>query len=192
MKGISVRSFYRMGSSRYGSAVSMAVAILLSGIRADGAVIRHEDVSSSDAAVFKEWSRYLEAGPNVWKDVLHPPVTQAVRSAIWEDVKTDPGGTEPMVAFLLWKQSIDPTRFAHYHPKLAPALEKILKATPSAPVAPQELAPPSSESSSTPATTVAPQGLNPPAPAPEPSTLLLALGLAGWSVWQVRRKKSNP
>ena len=27
--------------------------------------------------------------------------------------------------FLLWKQSLDPTRFAHYHPKLAPALHKI-------------------------------------------------------------------
>ena len=30
-----------------------------------------------------------------------------------------------MVNFLLWKQSLDPTRFARYHPKLAPVLHKI-------------------------------------------------------------------
>jgi hypothetical protein len=185
-----------MGWSRGWSAGILTGAILLSGFRADAAAIRHEDVSSSGATVFKEWSRYLEAGPSVWLRVLHPPVSPAIRSSIWEAVKTDPGGTEPMVAYLLWKQSLDPTRFAHYHPKLAPALEKILKATPSAPVAPQELNPtstatPSTSTTSTPITSE--QGINPPepTPAPEPSTILVALGLAGWSVWQGRRKKEN-
>ena len=143
---------------------------------------------------FKEWSRDLEASPSVWKAVLHPPVTPAVRSSIWESVRTDPGGVEPMVAYLLWKQSLDPTRFAFYHPKLAPALDKILKATPTAPVAPQELNPPSTstpgDTPSTPSTTTSEQGLNPPAP--EPSTLLVALGMAGWSIWQARRGKSQP
>ncbi len=176
--------------------------MLLSGFRADAAAIRHEVVSSSDARVFKEWSRYLEASPSVWLRVLHPPVSPAIRSSIWEAVKTDPGGTEPMVAYLLWKQSLDPTRFAHYHPKLAPALDKILKATPTAPVAPQELNP-TSTATATPSTSTTPstppttseQGINPPpepTPAPEPSTLVVALVLAGWSLWHGRRKKSSP
>ena len=64
-----------------------------------------------------------------------------------------------MVHYLLWKQSLDPTRFAHYHPKLAPALDKILKEAQTAPVAPQELNPPSTSTSgetpSTPSTTTA-------------------------------------
>jgi hypothetical protein len=199
MKGISLVSFRLMGLGRHWSAGALAGAILLSGSRAGAAPIRHEDLSSADATAFKEWSRYLLAGPSVWQEVLHPPVTPAVRSAIWESVRTDPGGADPMVHYLLWKQSLDPTRFAFYHPKLAPALDKIIRATPTAP---QELIPPSVTSSSgTPSTTTnetpAPpsipseQGLNPP-PAPEPSTLLLALGMAGWGIWRSRRGKSNP
>ena len=54
----------------------------------------------------------------VWDQVAHPPVTAAVESAIWKSVRTDPGGTDRWSNFLLWKQSLDPTRFAHYHPKL--------------------------------------------------------------------------
>jgi hypothetical protein len=185
-----------MSSSRHWSAVVLAGSVVLSGFRANAAPIRHEPLASPEAKVFSEWSRYLEASPSVWKRVLHPPVTPAIRSSIWESVKTDPGGADPMVHYLLWKQSLDPTRFAYYHPKLAPALEKILKATPTAPIAPQELNPPStstsSETSSTPSTTTAEQGLNPPAATPEPSTLLLALSMAGWSVWRARRGKSQP
>jgi hypothetical protein len=183
----------------------LAGVMLLSGSRTDASPIRDEDLSSADVTAFKEWSRYLKAGPEVWKAVLHPPVTPAVRSMIWEDVKTDPGGTEPMVAYLLWKQSLDPTRFAYYHPKLSPALDKVRAETPpttTTSVAPQGLNPSSSSgtpsttttTTTSPTTTVAPQDLNPPppAPTPEPSTLLVALGLAGWSIWQARRKTSNP
>jgi hypothetical protein len=121
MKGISLGSFRLMGLGRHWCAGALAGAILLSGSRAGAAPIRHEDLSSADATAFKEWSRYLLAGPSVWQEVLHPPVTPAVRSAIWESVRTDPGGADPMVHYLLWKQSLDPTRFAFYHPKLAPA-----------------------------------------------------------------------
>jgi PEP-CTERM motif len=199
MKGISLGSFRLMGLGRHWCAGALAGAILLSGSRAGAAPIRHEDLSSADATAFKEWSRYLLAGPSVWQEVLHPPVTPAVRSAIWESVRTDPGGADPMVHYLLWKQSLDPTRFAFYHPKLAPALDKIIRAMPTAP---QQLIPPSVTSSSgTPSTTTnetptsssipSEQGLNPP-PAPEPSTLLLALGMAGWGIWRSRRGKSNP
>jgi hypothetical protein len=190
MKGISLSSLYGMGSRRHWSIGAVAGAILLSGVRAEAAPIRHVDLGSTDAKVMKEWSSYLLASPSVWKEVLHPPVTAAVRSSIWESVRTDPGGADPMVHYLLWKQSLDPTRFAFYHPKLAPALEKILKATPSVPVAAQGINPTSSETSSTPSTSTEEQSLIPPVP--EPSGLVLALGMAGWGIWMAHRRRSNP
>ena len=197
MKGISFKFIGSLVSSRDGWAGALAVAMVLSGVRADGAAIRHEDLSSADATAMAEWSRYLKAGPSAWKDVLHPPVTPMVTSIIWHDIKTDPGGVDPMVAYLLWKQSIDPTRFAHYHPNLAPALDRIRASTPSTSLAPQGLNPPPTETSSPPSTsmttstpTTGEQGINPPA-APEPSTLLMVLGMAGWGIWQGRRRKSR-
>ena len=70
-------------------------------------------------------------GPSVWSSVIHPPVTPAVESAIWKAIRTDPGETSPWIQFLLYKQSLDPARFAHYHPKLSPALDR-LSASPTA------------------------------------------------------------
>ncbi len=51
-----------------------------------------------------------------------------------------------MVNFLLWKQSLDPTRFAHYHPKLAPVLHKISLAR-SSPTLTQQVMPPTTTTS---------------------------------------------
>ena len=56
-----------MGLSRHWSAGALAGAILLSGIPAEAAPIRHEELSSADVTAFKEWSRYLEASPSVWQ-----------------------------------------------------------------------------------------------------------------------------
>ena len=153
------------------------------------------ELTSSDVGTFKAWSRYLLKGPTMWAEVVHPPVTSAVRLAIWHSVRTDPGGADPMVNFLLWKQSIDPTRFAHYHPKLAPALHKIALAR-SSPKLLSHVVPmaPGSGGPSTPAsrhpthpTTTSQDNLIPPA-VPEPSMLLIAAGLTAWAVRRARRR----
>jgi hypothetical protein len=146
------------------------------------------ELSPSESPTFRQWSRYLLDGPSVWSKVEHPPVTEAVRSAIRESVRTDPGGADPMVNFLLWKQSIDPTRFAHYHPKLAPALHRIELAR-SSPTLVSHVWPATTGSGGTstapspPSTTptTSPQNLIPGA-APEPSTLLLAACMTAWAV----------
>ncbi len=199
MKGITVKLSRIACSSRKWGALLLAAAPLLVGLPAEASAIKPVHLSETDAIAFKQWSRYLLAGPSVWTKVLHPPVTPTVRTAIWQTVKTDPGGADPMVAYLLWKQSLDPTRFAFYHPKLAPALNKIAKATPTAP---QSLIPPTTTTSSgtpsstTPTTstgtsttpsTPSEQGLNPP-PIPEPGTLWIVLGMAGWGIWRSRRR----
>ena len=181
-----------MGSSRSWTGWAVAGALILAGVTAEAAAIRHQDLSEADATALKEWSRYLLTGPKVWEHVLHPPVTPAVRSLIWDDVKTDPGGADAMVRYLLWKQSLVPTRFAHYHPKLAPALHKIARSMPTAPTAPQLLNPPPASSSS--GTQPAPSGNSgggSTSAVPEPSTLLLAVGMAGWGAWCARRRKAR-
>jgi hypothetical protein len=197
MKGI-MRESRGFGMSRRPGLMVMAAAVVMwAGVGSDAAPIHHSKESTADVAVFNEWSKYLLAGPTKWVEVEHPPVTAAVESAIWKSVKTDPGGTDPMVDFLLWKQSLDPTRFAHYHPKLAPVLHKISLARSSPTVTQQVTTAPTTTStggtaSATPTSPVAsePQTLNPPA-SPEPSTLLLAVGMAAWAILRARSRRRD-
>jgi hypothetical protein len=132
---------------------------------------------SAESAVSGSWSEYLMGGPSVWATVPHPPVTPTIESEIWQAIKSDPGASDPMVQFLLWKQNLDPERFASFHPKLAPALTKLTTPT----TAPQQLIPPTS--------TTPGSGLPPPEPQriPEPSSLLVAFGLIGWGIYWGRR-----
>jgi hypothetical protein len=149
-------------------------------------------IPAAELSVFKEWSRYLLAGPTAWAKVEHPPWTQAVQSAAWESIKTDPGPTDPMVNFLLWKQAIDPPRFAHYHPKLAPALHRIAMTRSSKTLVSHEGPTTTSTgsiwgTSTTPTTTPTTSQDNLiPQPVPEPSMLLLAAGMTAWFVRRVR------
>jgi hypothetical protein len=176
--------------------------VLLAGAGADAAAIHRAathpiEMTAADVATFRQWSKYLFEGPQVWTHQLHPPVSAEVRTAIWQSVRTDPGGTDPMVSYLLWKQSLDPTRFALYHPKLAPALRRISLAR-SSPTLPP-LAPPTmtgstspSPTPSTPSTvpTTSPQNLIPGA-TPEPSTLLLAACMTAWAVRTLRHRQGD-
>jgi hypothetical protein len=159
--------------------------------RPAGAVpIPHRDHASADVPALEEWSRYLSRGPNFWLRVVHPPITQAIKSSIWESLKTDPGGTEAMVRYLLWKQSLDPLRFDHFHPRVASILTRIASArTPSAQLLPPPSIPVVSPS---PPTVQSPVVLdeNPsPPPVSEPGSLLVALGIAGWWVRRSRRRQ---
>jgi hypothetical protein len=152
--------------------------------RAEAAAVAYAKIPASEVSLFKEWSRYLLAGPETWATVEHPPWTEVVRAAAWRGIEKAPGPSDPMVDFLLWKQSIDPTRFAHYHPRLAPALHRIAMSRETTalvpPVGPSTSgsnggtsSPPTSPSTSE------PQNMNPP-PVPEPSMLLLAAGMTAW------------
>jgi hypothetical protein len=192
MKGISRNSARGRKSSRCWTGWAVAGIVFVGGVPAEAVAIHHESLSPAEATAFDEWSHYLKAGPKMWERVIHPSVTPAVRGAIWESVKTDPGGADPMVRYLLWKQSLDPTRFAYYHPKLAPALHKIARSMPSAP---QMLNPPPPGSGSSTGTQPPPEGNSggtPTSPVPEPSSFLLAAGMAGWAVWRAHRRNPTP
>ncbi len=149
----------------------------------------------SDIPVFKEWSTFLHRGPALWAEADHPLLTSAIWSEIWHSVRTDPGGASPMVNFLLWKQSLDPPRFAHYHPSLAPVLHRVRLARSSPHLVSHEVAAATNPGGSTPPTstpstqpTTSPGNLHPPT-APEPGMLLIAAGLTAWAVRRVRGRE---
>jgi hypothetical protein len=162
-------------------------------LRAEAAPIRHHEFISVNWKAFQLWSRYLLAGPSIWERIAHPAVTTSVRSAIWESIRTDRAGADPMVRFLLWRQGIDLPRFRHYHPRLTPVLNKIRRLT----TTPGQLIPLTTVSSngvpSTPilSPTTPPEGNLNPLTVSEPGTLFVALGIAGWGVWRTRRQRSR-
>jgi hypothetical protein len=108
-------------------------------------------------------------GPSVWATVPHPPITPKIEAEIWKDVRTDPGGSDLMIQYFLWKQSLDPARFAHYHPALAPALTKLKTPTTG------------SQQVGNPPPNTGGGGSHPAVP--EPNALLLAMTLTGCALW---------
>src|SRR5262249_23673616 len=108
---------------------------------------------------------------------------------------------DPMVNFLLWKQALDPPRFNHYHPTLAPVLHHIrkmrsLSSTPVSHVGPTTAgsgSAPGTGTSTTPATpgtspTTSQDNLIPPPAVPERGWLLLAAGMTAWFVRRFRTR----
>jgi hypothetical protein len=172
----------------------MITVVLPRGALVEASAIHHRDRTEAVVHASPEWSKFLGGGPKIWADVVHPPVTPALVAEVWRDIRTDPRGSEPLIEFLLWKQSIDPTRFAHYHPKLAPALHRLslarLSTTTTQAIAPATgsggtTSPPSSV---VPPPTSEPQNLI-PTPSPEPGTLLIAAGMAAWAVARMRGRR---
>ncbi len=149
-------------------------------IHKDHERLDEEDAALARAGMFRSWSEYLMGGPSVWSSVVHPRVTPGVESAIWKAIRTDPGEASPWVQFLLYKQSLDPTRFAYYHPKLSPALDRLS----ASPTAAQALNPDSSTTSAGGTTSPVTEAQQ----IPEPATWLLVIGMAGWGAWWHRHK----
>jgi hypothetical protein len=155
---------------------------LWSSTRAEAAAIHHvHKTPAVDPAAYRTWSEYLMGGPTVWSSVAHPALTPGIEASMWKAIKSDPPpNTNAVVQFFMYRQDLAPARFDHYHPRIAKALSKIEA----------ELATPTTATTtattSTPPTQQA-QELT-PATVPEPSTLFLTLGMAGYALrWRRRR-----
>jgi len=137
------------------------------------------------AAINEAWTNFLAGGPQTWATTHAPAFTPAVRSTIWQVLKTDTEAqsiTNPMIDYLLWRRSLDPTRCTSYHPNLSPALAQLLSSPSLRTHDPRPTYTP------VPETTTAPQALSSSPPAvPEPSSLLLAVAMTGWGIWRRRR-----
>lgn len=158
--------------------------------RADASAIHHAEKGSANTGISDPtWSEYLMGGPSVWSTVAHPMLTPAIEAEMWKSIRTDPPpDTDAVVQFFLYRQSLDPARFDHYHPRVAAALSKIESEAATASTTPatssttptdqaQQITPPSSPASSPGVETV-----------PEPATILLTVGMAAYAVWWRRSR----
>jgi hypothetical protein len=135
------------------------------------------------AAINEAWTSFLAGGPQTWATTPAPAFTPAIESAIWQVLNTDTAAqaiSNPMIEYLEWRRSLDPTRFAANHPNLSPALAQLL----SSPSLPSNVPPPTS--TPVPQTPTLAQTVSPPT-VPEPSSLLLAVAMTGWGIWRRRR-----
>lgn len=152
-------------------------------------------LTPSEAQTFEAWTKFLAEGTQTWSKTRAPAFTPAIRSTIWQVLKTDTEAqsiANPMIDYLEWRRSLDPTRFASNHPNLSPALAQLLNS----PSLPTNVPPPTY--TPVPETATAPQVLSSPAmpsgaqtvfppTVPEPSSLLLAAAMTGWGIWWRRR-----
>ena len=165
----------------------MLVAGLWGSNQALAAAIHHvHKTSAVDPASFRTWSEYLLGGPTVWASVAHPALTPAIEASMWKAIKSDPPpDTGAVVQFFLWKQSLDPARFDHFHPRVAAAMSKI-----KAEIATASRRRRRRRQGRAQLLRVRPTRslkLTPPT-VPEPATLYLTIGMAGYALWWRRRR----
>ena len=121
-------------------------------------------------------------GPTVWSSVAHPALTPAIEASMWKAIRSDPpANPSAVVQFFSYRQSVNPARFDHYHPRIAKALARM---------GAQALTPTPNTTPTTPTTpSDQPQVLTPPVtPVPEPATVLITIGMAGYALWWRRRR----
>jgi hypothetical protein len=168
--------------------VVLAGALILGVQPLQAAATKKLVLTPSEVRTFEAWTNFLAAGTQTWSTTHAPAFTPAIESTIWQVLKTDTTAeaiANPMIEYLEWRRSLDPTRFASYHPNLSPALAQLL----SSPSLPAGVPPPTS----TPGTPTGAQTVYPPA-VPEPSSVLLAAAMTGWGIWwrQRIRQRNSP
>jgi hypothetical protein len=158
------------------------------------------------------WNQYLAGGPLHWANAGKPVITAQIREMMHEGLSSADPVANPSVQYLLWRRSLDATRFDTFHPKIGRQLGSMLPPTyPSSTPQAQQLVPestptpssvvttPSSPTSITPTTpATAPDAVTPPAnpsPAPsaipEPGTLIMGLVMVGTGLWWRSRHRSR-
>ncbi len=159
----------------------LAGALVLGIQPAQAAATKKVTLTPSETQTFAAWDKFLADGVQTWSSTHAPAFTPDVESVIRQVIKTDSTAealANPMIQYLEWRRSLDPTRFTTYHPSLSPKLAQIL----SAPSLPTGVPEPTGTPTTAPQTVSSPQTVSPP-PVPEPSSLLLATAMTGWAIW---------
>jgi hypothetical protein len=175
---------------------------------ANAAAVKKYVITPSNERVFVAWTNYLSAGPQLWSTKHAPSFTPAIKSTIWQVLKTDTQDqslSNPMIDYLLWRRSLNPQRFTANHARLSPALAQLLSAPSTPPgVPPPTYTPVPQTTTPTPTptpTATAPQTVSGPplippsqqvAPVavPEPGSYIVAAVMIGWGLWWRRRLHS--
>jgi hypothetical protein len=195
----------------------LALCMTASTEMAQASPIRHHQISSVSTAELPAWHEFLESGPEHWSRVQSPKIGTEIHHIMNHALKSADPTSSLNVEYLMWRQSLDPARFDHYHPRVGRELKSMLTPTsvsptsnPGGAVEPEQLIPPTTTStpatpsSSTSASTLpsssatGPEEVSPttgtsgtsPAPAaiPEPGTMTIALVLIGSGLWWRARR----
>jgi hypothetical protein len=185
-------------TQRPGRPARIGLCLLLLGmgwlfsVPAQAAPVRRYTVPAGELPVFRAWSNHLSAGPQVWSTRRPPPFTPGIQSTIWQVLRTDSPAqalNNPMIDYLLWRRSLNPVRFDSNHSRLGPSLSQLLTLQPptTSPGLPPPNAVPQVPAPTRPQTVesppiISPRPQEPPAPIPEPSSLLVAVGILGFGV----------
>jgi hypothetical protein len=90
----------------------------------------------SRSSDLSSWANYVLAGPSVWSTVHAPPVTLSVREMMAQALESPDPTSNPYVDYLIWRRSLDPSRFDDWHPVIGPMLQQLITSTPSSSLAP--------------------------------------------------------
>jgi hypothetical protein len=131
----------------------------------------------TEASLGPRWARFLAGGPALWSVVRSPKIPSGLVLAMQngELVET------PFVEYLLWRRSLNPARFDHYHPFVGPELGMLIP-PPTTPVTP-----PGGTTSGGPP----PVNPQPENGVPEPTGLFAFATLAAWAAVIWRRRPSE-
>jgi hypothetical protein len=199
----------------------MVIAAVAPAGMASASPIRHHhhpaSGSSNPNPALAAWQSFLHGGPMLWARVNSPQIGTQIHDLMHKGLKASDPISNLNVDYLMWRRSLDPVRFDHFHPKVGHALQTMLTPTstnPGSTVAPEQIVPPTSPttpptpssstqavsaqstspspSSSGPQDTVTPPVTRAPAAesVPEPCGLTGTLLLIGAGVWW-RSRASN-
>jgi hypothetical protein len=170
---------------------------------AEGSAIHHRhDSEEWDRGSNARWSEDVTDGPHAWRDDDHPRLTRAVEAWMCTNIRTRPlmEANEHHELFL-YNLSMDPPWFDdhhhhrqcdhdydHHHPKISRSVTKCDAKVDDS----------KKKTTTTTTTTSSPtdqsQQIMPtcssmaPSTVPEPSTLLLTIGMTGYALWWRRRR----
>jgi hypothetical protein len=162
--------------------IGLAISAIAVGSAHAAPIHRFHELAVVDVQSHRTWPEYVLGGPSVWSSVPHPPLTAGVEQAIWRNIRTDPFESNPTVQFFLFRESLAPRRFDHYHPRLAIELHNIVAAA----LAQQA----NSSASATPSTVANDQAQQlgtATQQVPEPGALIIAFVMAGYALWRRHR-----
>jgi hypothetical protein len=166
--------------------------LLIPGLEAKAARIHSTSLSHAEQHDDALWANYLAAGTHEWLTHAHPPVTASLEAAVWKSLANGTSAANPMVQFLLWRQSLDPARFDFWHPRLAIAFAKLKTPSISSTtvVTPTTVTPNVGTSTQQVVPNIPPEAQLVP-PVPEPGTLWFAAAGVAWACWTGRKLRAT-
>src|SRR4051794_35553461 len=109
----------RMGTelsrSRRRTLWGLVLLAMVSARTAQANPIRHHQVSSRSTQELRAWNNFIAGGQSLWAGARTPKISDRIRALLVRSVQGADPSSDPNVQYLLWRQSLNPARFDHWH-----------------------------------------------------------------------------